>query len=242
VHDPPHPEKIAELATFVKQFGYSLDTTAIKPKAIAALLDQVRGKPEAYLINGITLRSMTKAIYSDFNTGHFGLAFPYYAHFTSPIRRYPDLIVHRMLAEYEEGMPPARRAEYASRLGEIGEHSSLRERNAVEAERESVKYAQVEFIERHVGDEFDGVISGVTSFGFFVDLRGVFAEGLVRLRDLADDYYVFDEKNYSLRGRRAKRTFRFGDSVRVQVLRVDKDRRRIDLGLVEPARVPKRSR
>jgi ribonuclease R len=171
---------------------------------------------------------MAKAIYSEKNIGHYGLGFPYYTHFTSPIRRYPDLVVHRLLAEYEQPVLPRRLEALRSRLPEIAALSSERERVAMSAERESVRVMQVEYMKRHLGDEFEGVIGGVTNFGFFVEINDLLVEGLVRVRDLADDYYVFDEKHYALRGRSRGKAFRLGDRVRVRVLAVDPDHRTID--------------
>jgi ribonuclease R len=176
---------------------------------------------------------MAKAVYSEKNVGHYGLAFPFYTHFTSPIRRYPDLVVHRLLKEYSSGVGVRRLNALRESLPAIAEQSSQRERIAMEAERESVRVMQVEYMKRHLGDEFDGVIGGVTSFGFFVEITELLVEGLVRVRDLTDDYYLYDEARYALRGRSRGRIFRLGDTVRVRVLRVNPDDRTIDLELVE---------
>lgn len=233
VHDFPKPEKIEELASFVAQFGYSLNTSgAVTSRSLQKLLKDVHGKEEEAVINEVAIRSMAKAVYSEHNIGHFGLAFKYYTHFTSPIRRYPDLVVHRLLSEYSHSMPMKRRQYLKDVLPEICIQSSKMEQRAMEAERESVKVMQVEYMKRHLGDEFRAVISGVTHFGLFVEIADLLVEGLIRIRDLEDDYYVFDEKNYALVGRRTKKRYRLGDKVRVQVMRVNPEEREIDFGLV----------
>jgi ribonuclease R len=234
IHDVPNPDKLRDLAKFVKQFGYSLQTENIKPQAIQKLLESVQGTAEETLINGIALRSMAKAVYSEFNVGHFGLSFPYYTHFTSPIRRYPDLIVHRILFEYERGMSNPRKKFYNDGLGDIADWCSRRERTAVEAERDSVKVAQAEYISNHIGDEFEGLISGVQPYGIFVELKGNYVEGLIRVRDMDDDYYNYEEEKFSLIGRRTRKSYRLGDSIRVRVVRVNKERHEVDLQVVQP--------
>ena len=229
VHDAPDPSRLEDLSNFVKQFGYSLNAkTGVSSRELQKLLDQVKGTEVEYLINDVTLRSMSKAVYSEKNIGHYGLAFRSYTHFTSPIRRYPDLVVHRLLSEYEGKLDSQRREDLAMRLPLICRQASEREGVAVEAERASVKVMQVEFMQRHIGDEFDGVIGGVTEFGLFVEINDLLVEGLVRVRDLVDDYYVFDEKHYSLRGRTRGKRYRLGDKVRVQVVAVNLEDREID--------------
>jgi ribonuclease R len=238
VHDFPNPEKIAELTSFVQQFGYSLNTSGgVTSRALQKLLNDVHGKEEEAVINEVAIRSMAKAVYSGDNIGHFGLGFRYYTHFTSPIRRYPDLVVHRLLDGYSKPVPMKRRQFLKDALPEICEQSSKMEQRAMEAERESVKVMQVEYMKRHVGDEFHAIISGVTHFGLFVEIADLLVEGLIRVRDLEDDYYVFDEKNYALIGRRTRKRYRLGDKVQVQVVRVDPEEREIDFVMVDDSRV-----
>jgi ribonuclease R len=232
IHDTPNPEKIEELANFVKQFGFSFSAKDVSSRALQKLMADVRGSEVENVLNEVAIRAMAKAVYSVENIGHFGLGFKYYTHFTSPIRRYPDLMVHRMLLEYEQGMNAERRNFYAEKLVSVTKQSSDRERIAMEAERESVKVMQVEYMKRHLGDEFHGVISGVTNFGLFVKINDLLTEGMIRMRDLDDDYYIFDEKNYAIVGRQNRKRYRLGDSVQVNVIRVDSVERRIDFVLV----------
>jgi ribonuclease R len=235
IHDVPPKDKLVELSRFVKGLGYTLPVDNIQPKDIQKLIDAAKGTEEQELINEVTLRSMAKAIYSDFNIGHFGLAFTHYSHFTSPIRRYPDLIVHRMLFEYGQGMSRQRRDFYADSLGELTYHCSLRERAAVEAERASVKIAGVEFLKQHLGDVFEAVISGVMHFGLFAELKRFGIEGLVRVRSLGDDYYVHDESTKSFRGRHSGTVFRIGDPIFVRIIRVDDQKSEIDMNMISEA-------
>ncbi len=233
VHDAPDPSRLEDLANFVKQFGYSLDVKqGVTSLQLQKLLDKVKGSEVETVINEVALRSMAKAVYSEKNIGHYGLAFKYYTHFTSPIRRYPDLIVHRLLHEYGSALKHERREGLAKSLPAICKQSSERERVAAEAERESVKVMQVEYMKRHVGDEFHGVIAGVTNFGMFVKINDLLVEGLIRMRDMSDDYYLFDEKRYQLMGRSRGKVYRLGDSVRVQVVSVDPETREIDFAIV----------
>ncbi len=231
VHDVPDPGKLKDLAGFVKQFGYSLDLDG-GSKALQKLLDRVKGSEVENVINEVALRSMAKAVYSEKNVGHYGLAFKYYTHFTSPIRRYPDLVVHRLLEEYSKGVSGDRRTALADRLPVVCRHSSDRERVAMDAERASVKVMQVEYMKRHLGDEFDGVIGGVTNFGLFVEVNDLLVEGMIRVRDLLDDYYLFDEKRYALRGRSKGREYRLGDKIKVRVVSINPDDRQIDFSIV----------
>jgi len=229
VHDLPDPVKLQELAGFVKQFGFSLDArNGVSSRELQKLLDRVEGSEVENVINEVALRSMAKAVYAVKNIGHYGLAFTHYTHFTSPIRRYPDLIVHRLLEEYDSPVQGRRLEELRKALPDVARQSSERERLAAEAERASVKVMQVEYMKRHVGDEFAGVITGVTNFGLFVEINDLLVEGMIPLRDLTDDYYIFDDKKYSIRGRSHGKIYRLGDPLRVQVLSVDPGTRKID--------------
>jgi len=233
VHDLPDPMKLQELAGFVKQFGFSLEArNGVPSRELQKLLDKVEGSEVENVINEVALRCMAKAIYSTRNIGHYGLAFTHYTHFTSPIRRYPDLVVHRLLEEYAHEVPVSRLAEIGKWLPEVARQSSERERRANEAERASVKVMQVEYMKRHVGDEFAGVVTGVTNFGLFVEINDLLVEGMIPVRELSDDYYVFDEKHYSLRGRSRGKVYRLGDPLRIQVLSVNAEGRRIDFSIV----------
>jgi ribonuclease R len=232
VHEEPDSESIDEFREFVSGFGLHLKAGG--PKAFQKVLKSVEGRPEERLVNHVLLRSMKQAVYSEENVGHFGLAFSDYTHFTSPIRRYPDLVVHRLLGLLlRGGYNEDAREGMEARLPGIASHTSSRERKAMEAEREIADLKKAQFMEDKVGTEFDGFISGVTSFGFFVELKDYFVEGLVHVSTLADDYYIFDEKRHSLIGESKKRVFRLSDGVRVRLKNVDIERRRLDMVLAE---------
>ncbi|MBP1697124.1 MAG: RNAse, partial [Deltaproteobacteria bacterium] len=230
IHEPPKKEAMDEFRRFISHLGYKMrkesDPSA---KEFQRVLSEVKGKPEERVVNEILLRSMKWAKYSAKNLGHFGLASDHYTHFTSPIRRYPDLIVHRLLKKALSKEEIRISEEF---LASRADHLSRRERVAMEAEREILGRYRVRFMKDKVGDEFEGVISGVTAFGFFVELKDMFVEGLVRVTSLHDDYYQYHEKKYCLVGERTHRTFRIGDEIRVRVDRVDVERRHIDFGMI----------
>ena len=236
VHEEPDPLKVEEFEQFVTTLGYSLTAPkgSVKPRHFQKLVEKMRGTPEEKPIAFLMLRTMQKARYDASNLGHFGLAAESYTHFTSPIRRYPDLIVHRTLRESRHGLiHEERREELLDELPETARHTSERERRADDAERELVQWKKVRFMADKVGDEFHGYITGVTSFGLFIELVEHFVEGLVHISTMADDYYRFVERAHLLRGENTGRVYRLGDRVQVQVVKVDMERRQVDLGLVE---------
>ena len=232
VHEPPSTDKTRDLRTFLARLGYRVSKGRIPQKDLQAVLKQVEGRPEEKLVSTVILRSMNRAKYSVRNLGHYGLASDWYTHFTSPIRRYPDLWLHRVLTRtLIEGHAAPENWEGPS-LKERAERCSVRERVAEAAERESVDLKKVEYMERHLGDEFHGTVSGVTSFGIFVLLDDVFVEGLVHVNSMTDDYYIFRQDRYLLVGERSHRTFRLGDRIRIRVARVDKEQLFIDFVIV----------
>lgn len=238
IHADPDPAKVRDVAELAKTLGYKLNPDNPTPKSIQKFLESLKGKPEEHLLNQLMLRAMAKAVYAEHNVGHFGLAFLHYTHFTSPIRRYPDLIVHRLLAEYQRpgGMNREREHHYFELLPSIADQTSALERRATEAERESVKLAQIHLMKDKIGEEFDGIISGVTHFGIFVEVANG-AEGLVHIRELPG-YYEFDEPHHTLIERRGMRggearRFRIGDPVRVQLVKVLEEKRKMDFRLAE---------
>jgi ribonuclease R len=236
VHEEPDPLKIAEFEEFIATLGYSLGkgSSEVGPRDFQKLVERMRGTPEEKPIAFLMLRTMQKARYDASNLGHFGLAADSYTHFTSPIRRYPDLVVHRTLRESRHGrMHEERKAELIDELPEIARHTSERERRADEAERELVQWKKVRFMADKVGDEFEGYVTGVAAFGLYIELIEHFVEGLVHVSTMADDYYRFVERAHILRGENKGRVYRLGDRVKVQVVKVDMERRQVDLGLVE---------
>jgi ribonuclease R len=233
VHDVPDADRIENLTQFLKVLGYNLDSQNghVKGTAINALLDSVVGTPEEYLIKVAALRSMAKAIYSTKNIGHFGLGFEFYSHFTSPIRRYPDLLTHRMVKHWAE-REKISKGEIAE-LEALALHSSEREVSAAEAERDSVKMKLVEFMSDKVGQEFDAVISGVSDRGLYVEVQATRAEGLLSIRNLGDDYFDYDEKRYRLVGRRTKKAYSLGDPIKVKLVAARVQEKELDFALAE---------
>ena len=232
IHDLPDPDRLENLNWFVNRFGYKIRTSGSKTevsKSLNKLLSDVRGKKEQNLVEMVSLKAMQKAKYSTHNIGHYGLAFDYYTHFTSPIRRFPDMMVHRLLARYLAGGRTAMEAKYE----DLCEHSSEMEQIAANAERASIKYKQVEFMGERMGQEFDGTISGVTEWGLYVEINENKCEGMIPMRELDDDYYDFDEKAYCLTGRRYHKKYSLGDPIRIKVVRANLERKQLDFALVE---------
>jgi ribonuclease R len=247
IHETPDPLKVEEFEQFISTLGYSLGAPpdAVRPRHFQKLVERLKDKPEEKPIAFLMLRTMQKARYDASNLGHFGLAASSYTHFTSPIRRYPDLVVHRSLRESREGMSAERREELIDELPETARHTSERERRANDAERELVQWKKVRFMVDKVGDEFDGYITGVAAFGLYIELVEHFVEGMVHISTMADDYYRFVERAHILRGENTGQVYRLGDRVRVQVVKVDMERRQVDLGLAEildKVRVSERAR
>ncbi len=232
IHEPPSEDRLEGLRRVAAVFGATLPARGIRPRDLARLIRSMSGKPQEYLVSTVALRSMKQARYSVKNVGHFGLASDAYLHFTSPIRRYADLVVHRRLVRWLSGKRASGKAFDQEALERTARHASERERRAEQAERDSIELKKIEYMRRHLGDEFGGTISGVTGFGMFVLLEGVLVEGLIRLSSLVDDYYHYDESSWSLTGRRTQRRFQLGDRVVVQLARVDPESREIDLELV----------
>ncbi|MFT4834266.1 MAG: ribonuclease R [Flavobacteriaceae bacterium] len=227
-HDNPDPEKLDSFSKFAARFGHKVDIAGDVSRSLNKLLGDIEGKPEQSVLEQLAIRSMAKAKYTTDPKGHFGLAFDHYTHFTSPIRRYPDVMVHRLLYQYLEGGKTVPLEPEEKKC----QHSSEREKNAADAERASIKYKQVEFMQSMLGEEFEGLVSGVTDFGIFVEIVSTKCEGMVRLADLDDDYYEFDERSYRIIGRNNKRIITLGDKLMVKVVKTDIDRRTIDLALV----------
>ena len=232
VHDQPDPTKLETLREFVVKFGYKMKTSGTKgaiSKSLNTLMDNCQGKKEQKLIETVALRAMMKAKYSTHNIGHYGLAFDYYTHFTSPIRRYPDTMVHRLLTKYQDGGRSANQEKYE----DLCEHCSDMEVTSQQAERDSIKYKMVEFMEDKIGNEYDAHISGIQSYGIYCEIDENHCEGMVPMRDLDDDYYDFDERNYCLVGRRHHHKYQLGDPIRIKVARANLEKRQLDFALAE---------
>lgn len=230
-HDSPNLENLNNFATFAARFGYKINMKTDKDiaKSLNYLMEDVEGKKEQNMLTQLAIRSMAKAIYTTKKTSHYGLAFDHYTHFTSPIRRYPDVMVHRLLALYLDGGKSANAEEYET----ASAHSSAMEKRAADAERASIKYKQAEYLEEHIGNTYAGIISGVTEWGMYVEIAENKCEGMVRLRDITDDFYVLDEKNYCIIGQRKHKKYQLGDEVQIKVKKVDLAKRQIDFSLVQ---------
>jgi len=245
IHEDPKEDKLRRFFEFITNFGYIVKGTAndVHPRALQEIIEEVQGKPEEMVVSTVMLRSMQQAKYDPESLGHFGLSTEFYTHFTSPIRRYPDTIVHRLIRTYliEGKLDEATREKWNARLPEIAQHSSKMERRAVDAERETDELKKAEFMEDKIGVEYDGIISSVTNFGMFVELPNTI-EGLVHVSYMTDDYYRFDERHFAMIGERTGNVFRIGDEITVRVVKVNKDERSIDFEIVGMKGTPRRER
>ncbi|HEY4195272.1 MAG TPA: ribonuclease R, partial [Mucilaginibacter sp.] len=230
-HDSPKPEALANFAQFAARFGYKINTKSDKEtaKSLNYLMEDVEGKKEQNVLTHLAIRSMAKAIYTTKTSSHYGLAFDHYTHFTSPIRRYPDVMVHRLLFHYLNGGQSVSAEHYEK----LCQYSSQMEKKAADAERSSIKYKQAEYLKDQVGTVYSGVISGVTEWGMYVEIIENKCEGMIRLRDISDDFYTLDEKNYAIIGQRKKKVYQLGDEVQIRVKNVDLTKKQIDFSLVQ---------
>jgi ribonuclease R/exosome complex exonuclease DIS3/RRP44 len=231
IHDEPNDEKLASLQNIISKFGYKIntDTKESTSESLNQLLSDVNGKAESNMIETLTIRTMSKAVYTTQNIGHYGLAFDYYSHFTSPIRRYPDVMTHRLLQHYLDGGDTPKALPFEEKC----KHSSHREELASKAERSSIKYMQVKYMQDHKDEVFEGVITGVTEWGIYVEISANKCEGMVRIRDIKSDYYIFDEKQYAIVGQSTKNMYQLGDAVKIQVKKTDLERKHLDFNLIE---------
>jgi ribonuclease R len=231
VHDEPDIEKLASLQNIISKFGYKINTETKESTSdsLNKLLSDVHGKAESNMIETLTIRTMSKAVYTTQNIGHYGLAFGYYSHFTSPIRRYPDVMTHRLLQHYLDGGDSPKADKYEEKC----KHSSKREELASKAERDSIKYMQVKYMQDHKDEIFDGVITGVTEWGIYVEISSNKCEGMVRIRDIKSDYYIFDEKQYAIVGQSTKHIYQLGNEVKIRVKNTDLERKHLDFNLIE---------
>jgi ribonuclease R/exosome complex exonuclease DIS3/RRP44 len=230
VHDKPDEEKLEQLKRVISGFGYSLNSTSPETTAhsINKLLKDISNKPEQNLIDTLTIRSMSKAKYTTQNIGHYGLAFDYYSHFTSPIRRYPDIVAHRLLQHYLDAKKPPKAEVYES----VMKHCTEKEILATKAERDSIKFMQVKFMQDRIGEKFTGIVSGVVERGLYVEIEGNKCEGMARPQDIPGDFYVFDERNYAFVGKKSKTTIQLGDRVHIKVTAADPIKRHLDFNIL----------